>query len=309
MRVAFVDELIALAERDPSVWLLTGDLGFSVLERFRDRFGDRFLNVGVAEQLMIGAAAGLATCGKKVFVYSIANFPVMRALEQIRNDVCYHALDVTVVTVGAGVVYGSAGYTHHGLEDMAVMRALPGMTVVSPADAAETRWAMRAIGEQGGPAYLRLDKAGGPPVHTEAVRSAWGSALTLRPGSDVAILSCGAMVNVSLQVADELAGHQIEAQVLSVPVISPLDDEALRAAAGTGLLVVVEEHAPTGGLYSAVVEALGGNPVPTLRFGYDHPTDPTLGTCDYMRRNSGLDSATIVAAVRARLAADTQSAS
>lgn len=304
MRGAFIEELVTLAERDASIWLLTGDLGFTVLEPFRDRFPDRFLNVGVAEQLMIGAAAGLASCGKKVFVYSIANFPVMRGLEQIRNDVCYHGLDVTVVTVGAGVVYGTAGYTHHGLEDMAVMRVLPGMTVISPADAMETRWAVRSLGQRKGPAYLRLDKAGGPMVHETEIERPWGSALEVRQGTDLAFLSCGAMVNVCVGAAEALKADGIQAQVLSVPVVSPLDVGAVRTAAGSGLLVVVEEHAPVGGLYSAVVEALGDDPVRTLRFGFERTPDATLGSCDYLRRRVGLDPVTIANAVRDRLAAD-----
>src|SRR5262249_13809462 len=141
MRAAFIKTLYELAERDERVWLLTGDLGFTVLEDFARRFPERYLNVGVAEQNMTGVAAGLARCGKVVFTYSIANFPTLRCLEQIRNDVCYHEANVKVVSVGGGFAYGAAGYTHHGVEDLGALRLLPGMTVVAPGDPVETRLA------------------------------------------------------------------------------------------------------------------------------------------------------------------------
>src|SRR5438874_9377638 len=143
MRTAFVDTLCELAERDDRIWLLCGDLGYSILERFADRFPERYVNVGVAEQNMTGVAAGLALCGKVVFTYSIANFPVMRCLEQIRNDVCYHDANVKVVAVGGGFAYGALGMTHHATEDLAVLRALPRMTVVAPGDPVETDAAVR----------------------------------------------------------------------------------------------------------------------------------------------------------------------
>ena len=145
MRTAFIDTLCQLAAEDERIWLLTGDLGYSVLERFATRFPERYVNVGVAEQNMVGVAAGLARCGKMPWVYSIANFPTFRCLEQIRNDVCYHNGNVKVVAVGAGFAYGPHGYTHHGLEDVAILRALPNMTVVAPADPVETRLATIAI--------------------------------------------------------------------------------------------------------------------------------------------------------------------
>jgi transketolase C-terminal domain/subunit len=148
MRGAFVDALMALAEHDERVWLLTGDLGYTVLERFRDRFPDRFVNAGVAEQNMTGVAAGLALSGNVVFTYSIANFPTIRCLEQVRNDVCYHNLDVKIVAVGGGVVYGPLGYTHHAIEDLAIMRALPNVAVVAPGDPVEVRLAVPAIARQ-----------------------------------------------------------------------------------------------------------------------------------------------------------------
>ena len=145
MRTAFIDTLCELAERDPRIWLLTADLGYSVLERFAARFPHRYINVGVAEQNLTGIAAGLARCGKIVFTYSIANFPTLRCLEQIRNDVCYHQANVKIVAVGGGFAYGTLGYTHHGLEDLGIMRTLPHMTVIAPGDPTETRLATSAV--------------------------------------------------------------------------------------------------------------------------------------------------------------------
>src|SRR5689334_14978381 len=147
MRTSFIEALCEVAEQNDRVWLLTADLGYSVLERFASRFPRRYMNVGVAEQNLIGVAAGLARCGKIPFVYSIANFPTLRCLEQIRNDVCYHHGNVKVVAVGGGFSYGAQGYTHHGIEDLSIMRSLPGMTVVAPADPTEARLATSALAE------------------------------------------------------------------------------------------------------------------------------------------------------------------
>ena len=143
MRTSFIDTLCQVAENDRRVWLVTGDLGYSVLEKFSSKFPERYLNAGVAEQNMVGVAAGLAMTGKVVFVYSIANFPTLRCLEQVRNDVCYHKLSVKIVAVGCGLAYGGHGYTHHGVEDLGVMSLLPHMTVIAPGDPVETRWATR----------------------------------------------------------------------------------------------------------------------------------------------------------------------
>jgi len=183
MRTAFIKTLCELAEQDERIWLLCGDLGYSVLEGFSSRFPNRFVNVGVAEQNMTGIAAGLALSGKVVFIYSIANFPVMRCLEQIRNDVCYHNLNVKIVTVGGGLTYGSLGYTHHGVEDIAVMRVLPNMTVIAPGDPVEARLATQAILNTPGPCYLRLGKAGEPVVHQIEPEFQVGKAISLQLGS------------------------------------------------------------------------------------------------------------------------------
>ncbi len=257
MRNTFMETLLDLAEHDERIWLLTADLGYSVMEPFIARFPDRFVNVGVAEQNMIGIAAGLAHSGLKPFVYSIANFPTLRCLEQIRVDVCYHQADVTIVAVGGGLAYGAQGYTHHGVEDLAVMRSLPGMTVVAPADPVETRLATHALAEYKGPAYLRLGKAKEPVLHTREPRFQLGKAITLRQGSDLTIITTGAMLGDALHAADELKSEGIRARLISMPTLKPIDDIAIcRAAEQTGAILTVEEHSVTGGLGSAVADVL-----------------------------------------------------
>jgi transketolase len=294
VRNTFVNTLCDLAEQDERVWLLCGDLGYSVLERFSSRFPRRYINVGVAEQNMVGVAAGLALSGKVVFTYSIANFPVMRCLEQLRNDVCYHNLSVKTVAVGAGLPYGTHGYTHHGVEDIAVMRTLPNMTVVAPGDPVETRLATAALLAHEGPGYLRLGKGGEPTIHQSAPDFQLGQALTLREGDDVAIISTGAILAEAVTAADLLATQGIHAGVLSMPTVQPLDTAAvLRAAEHSPLVVTVEEHRPVGGLGSAVAETLACAPGPHARLLTCGVTIPpsVVGSGAYLRERNGLDAA------------------
>jgi transketolase len=306
MRTSFVETLCEAAGADGRVWLLTADLGYSVLERFAARFPGRYVNVGVAEQNMIGIAAGLARSGAVVFVYSIANFPTFRCLEQVRNDVCYHGADVKVVSVGGGFAYGPQGYTHHGLEDLAVMRALPGMTVVAPGDPAEARLATRALAARPGPAYLRLGKAREPAVHAGEPAFALGRALEVRPGRDVTLISTGGMLAETAAAAGRLAREGIDARVLSMHTLKPLDADAVRRAAReTAAVVTVEEHSVTGGLGSAVAEVLAecGAAVPLCRWGAPDEPRHDVGSQAYLRRLCGdLDDLVRAACGRRRAA-------
>ena len=259
MRTAFIEALCEVAAEDERVWLLNGDLGYSVLERFSARFPSRSVNVGVAEQNMTGLAAGLAMCGKVVFTYSIANFPTLRCLEQVRNDVCYHNLDVKVVAVGGGLAYGTQGYTHYAIEDLAVMRALPNMTVIAPGDPAETRAAVRALVETPGPCYLRLGKAGEPDVHREPPPFVRGRAIKLRGGADAALLSTGGMLKTAAEAAELCEARGLGVALYSVPWVKPLDEELVRElGASVPLIVTVEEARASGGLGGAVAELLAG---------------------------------------------------
>lgn len=302
MRTTFVETLCAVAERDERVWLLTADLGFSVLEPFRDRFPGRYVNVGVAEQNLIGVAAGLARCGKVAFVYSIANFPTLRCLEQIRNDVCYHEGDVKVVAVGGGFTYGAQGYTHHGVEDLAVLRTLPGMTVVAPADPVETRAATRAVARHPGPCYLRLGKAKEPVVHAAEPPFALGRAITVRDGRDVTLVSTGGLLRECVAVADRLGALGAGARVVSMHTLKPLDEEAvLRAARETGGIVTAEEHSVTGGLGSAVADVLALSGVRCgffRKFGVPDGLYHRVGSQEYMRGLCGDLYETVLPLVR-----------
>lgn len=259
MRTAFINQLCALAQQDERIWLVCGDLGYSVLEVFSDRFPDRYLNAGVAEQNMTGIAAGLALTGKTVFTYSIANFPVMRCLEQIRNDVCYHDLNVKIVAVGGGLAYGSHGYTHHGVEDLAVMSAMPNLIVAAPGDPIEARAITSILASHLGPAYLRLGKAGEPVLHAEDTKVTLGKAIQVTNERDLTIISIGGMLGTVMEANEVLRRQGIQPRILSIPFLVPLDSAAiLDAAENTGAILTVEEHGP-GGLGTAVAETLAMN--------------------------------------------------
>lgn len=304
MRTAFIEALCEVAERDERVVLVCGDLGYSVLEVFAERFPDRFLNAGVAEQNMTGVAAGLAMTGKTVVTYSIANFPVMRCLEQIRNDVCYHDLDVKIVAVGGGYAYGAQGYTHHGVEDLAVTRVLPGMTVMAPGDPVEARLAVRALLARHGPAYLRLGKAGEKVVHRSEPAFAIGRAIPMSEGTDLTLVSTGGVLPMSVEAVRVLAEQGVRARLLSMPCIEPLDEPAVLAAAEeTGLIVTVEEHGP-GGLTSAVAEVLAfrASAAPLVPIRLPRRAMHHAGDQEQLRAAHGLSVEGIVSSVRAALA-------
>lgn len=285
MRTAFIEALCDVAERDPRVWLLTADLGYSVVEKFADRFPDRFLNAGVAEQNMTGVAAGLALSGKVVFTYSIANFPVMRCLEQIRNDVCYHNANVKVVAVGGGFAYGPHGYTHHALEDLAVMRALPNMIVLAPGDPLETRAIVPAVAAHEGPCYIRLGKAGEPVVHTDPPQFELGRSVRLRTGSAVTLISTGGMLRTAMETAALLEKGGLSCGVLSMPCVQPIDAEALSETAP--LLATIEEHAERGGLHSAVLEVMPPGKR-CIRFAVPSGLTFAVGSQKYLNELAGL---------------------
>lgn len=305
MRDAFVAELSEIAAVDPSVMLITGDLGFGVLTDFADRFPDQFINAGVAEQNMTGLAAGLALEGHKVFTYSIANFTTLRCLEQLRNDVCYHDADVTAVAVGGGFSYGQLGMSHFATEDLAILRALPGMTVVAPSDAWETRLLTRQMVARPGPKYLRLDKGrANLPVNDADVTL--GKVRKVRDGDDVTLITIGAILSEALKAAATLESEGINARVLSVHTLKPLDAEPLVAAArDTGAIVTIEEHNIIGGLGGAVAELLlnkGAMPAGWGTVGLADCYPTIVGDQDYLRAAYGMDSAAIAAAARAVLA-------
>ena len=309
MRNAFIDTLIAAAEKNPNIWLLSGDLGFSVLEPFAARFADRFVNVGVAEQNMAGMAAGIALSGKTVFIYSIGNFPTFRCLEQLRNDVCHHAADVKVVAVGGGYAYGSQGYTHHAIEDVAIMSALPGIEVFAPCDPAETRAATQRIAASGKPSYLRLSRAGEPALGAGNPNDPYRPRL-LRSGSDVVILASG---------ADRVArrwrrlNSSAPKGSTSVSSASPASSRWMRASCGRSrgdarLIATLEEHVLRGGLHAAVVAALACVPgrAPVLGLGIpEQLSDMSVaGSRDALLAAAGLSPPAVAARIKQAIAGE-----
>jgi transketolase len=260
MRDAFATKICELAAQDERIWLLTGDLGHHVLEKFAECFPNRYINVGVAEQNMSGVATGLALCGKIVFTYSLPTFLLFRSLEQIRNDIAYHNVNVKLVGIGGGVSYGALGYTHFGVEDVAITRILPNMAVVSPGDPIETRLATQAVVDWQGPCYLRLGKSQAPIVHHTDPDFKIGKAILVREGVDVTLIGTGSALPDVVQAAELLANQHISAEVLSMPTVKPLDEERLLQAINTTrLLCVVEEHGEIGGLADAVARCLVDN--------------------------------------------------
>ncbi len=293
MRTAFIETLNELADKDPRVCLIVGDLGYSVIEEFANKHPDQFVNAGVAEQNMIGLAVGMALSGKVVFTYSIGNFGTLRCLEQIRNDVCYHRANVKVVTVGGGLAYGNLGVTHHASEDVAIMRALPNMTVVAPGDPVEARLATRAVVALDGPAYLRLGKAGEPIVHADEPSFTLGRAITMREGSDLTLIASGSMLATSDRVAAQLTEKGLSVRLLSMHTIKPLDrDAVVRAATETRFVFTLEEHSIEGGLGGAVAEVMAELDVSRAllkRIGLRPQFNAEVGDQKYLKSLHGLD--------------------
>jgi transketolase len=298
MRTAFLQTLFELAKQDERIVFITGDLGYTVVEPFMNELPKQFVNAGVAEQNMTGMAVGMALSGKIVFTYSIANFPTLRCLEHIRNDVCYHHANVKIVAIGGGFAYGAMGVTHHATEELGIMRMLPGIAVMAPGDPVEARHATRAVVEQPGPCYLRLGKAGEPTVHKGNIDFKIGKAIQLRDGEDLTLISTGSMLQTAVNVAERLASQGITTRVLSMHTLKPLDKDAvLSAAQETRAITTLEEHSVIGGLGSAVAEVLAEVDevrVPFRRIGLPSSFSPHIGSQEYMREKHGLDVDSLV---------------
>lgn len=298
MRTAFIETLFTLAKNDDRIVLITGDLGFRVVTPFMEHLPQQFVNAGVAEQNMTGMAAGMAFSGKIVFTYSIANFPTLRCLEHIRNDVCYPNANVKIVAIGGGFAYGAMGITHHAVEDLGVMRMLPDMVIVAPGDPVETRKATRAVYEHNGPCYLRLGKAGEPTVHKTDIEFRLGKAIKLREGKDVTLISTGAMLQTAIRVGEQMETMGLSMRILSMHTLKPLDEQAvIDAACETRAIATLEEHSIIGGLGSAVAEVLAEKEdikVPFKRIGLPSSFSTHVGSQEYLRLQHGLTDESII---------------
>lgn len=300
MRDTFVRTLIALAKENPNIELITGDLGFGVLKPFWEQLPDQFINAGIAEQNMTSAAAGMALEGKTVFTYSIGNFPTLRCLEQIRNDCAYHGANVKIVCVGGGFVYGSLGMSHHATEDIAVMRALPGVAVLCPGDLVEAEEATKAIAKYPGTCYLRLGRGGEKRIHDHIDNFEIGKAIKIHDGEKIAIFSTGAIFEEVADAEAILAEHDIYPAVYTFPTVKPIDRAAIvRCAVDFDMIVTVEEHNIVGGFGSAVAEVLAELPerASLLRVGIHDTYSSIVGSQKYLRSQFGLDSGGIATQV------------
>jgi transketolase len=255
MRNAFAKSVAEFADVYPGLVMLAGDIGNRLFDRFREKYPDRFYNCGVAEANMTGVASGLAASGLRPITYTITPFNTVRCLEQIRLDICYPNLPVIVVGTGAGLSYAGLGATHHSMEDIAILRTLPNMHVVCPADPVEVRLAIKDALRLARPTYIRLGKKGEPVIHTSEPDFQVGRGITVRDGRDLVILSVGNMLGLALNCAQQLQGAGVSARVVSMHTVKPLDDELLLAAfSDCKLVVVLEEHGLAGGAGSAVLE-------------------------------------------------------
>lgn len=298
MRKAFIEALVELADRDPRVVLLTADLGFTVVEEFARRNPDRFLNVGVAEQNMIGVATGLATRGFIPFCYSIATFASMRPYEQIRNGPVLHRLPVRIVGIGGGFAYGSAGITHHALEDIGLARLQPGLSVIAPAEDRQASEALRRTYDLPGPVYYRVGKDPISVVELDG-RFRPGRLELIGEGGEVLLMTYGAITKNVVEAAARLERGGTSTNVAVVACLQPLaDDELAQAIAGRRLVVTVEEHYRTGGLGSLVAEHLASTAgsVPLLRLGVDRALTGRTGSESWFRQKFGLTPVAIDAA-------------
>jgi len=298
VRNAFAEEITRLGREDPRVVLLSGDIGNKLFDKFREHSPTRFFNCGVAEANMMGVAAGMALNGLRPVVYTITPFTTTRCFEQIRVDVCYHDAPVVIVGTGAGLSYAELGPTHHSLEDMAILRTLPGMTVLAPCDSVELRGLLRAALRQRGPVYMRIGKKGEPVIHTREPDVAIGRALTVRPGEKVCLVSTGNIMPVVLEAAAALEARGLSPRVESFHTVKPLDEERLAELfARMALVVTIEEHGRAGGLGGSIAEwRAARDPLPArlLAFGTGDAFLHQVGSQEYARHHFGLHTQNIV---------------
>ena len=254
MRTAFINQLIEEAKANEKIFLLVGDLGFSVIEPFAEQFSDRYLNVGIAEQNMAGIAAGLAIEGYCVYIYSIGNFPTLRCMEQIRYDICYHNLNVKIVAVGGGYAYGSLGASHHATEEIGMLRTIPNLVVCAPGDPAEAKAITTFCSNHIGPCYIRLGKAGEPDVHSKPIKLTKGEIIPIESDYPVAVFSTGSMLKY---IIDFIKINNINASVYSFPFVKPIDKNTLSMIVKKHQkIITIEEHQAQAGFGSAILEAV-----------------------------------------------------
>lgn len=291
MRTAFINTLIELAKKDENIYLLTSDLGYSVLEGFIREFPKRFINCGIAEQNIVGMAAGLALAGKKPYIYSIIPFIVLRCLEQLRNDVCYQNLDVKIVATGAGFTYGALGLTHFAIEDIGVLRSIPNMTILCPADPVETRELVLKSYYLKNPTFIRLSKGGEKTIYKFPPNIELGKPSLLKDGRDGIIIATGIFVEIGLELIEKLKQSGYNLKLLSMHTLKPINRKSLlKELEGQKLVITLEEHNILGGLGSAIAEILIESDCRGRfkTFGIPDEYSREVGNAEYLRKNCGL---------------------
>lgn len=304
MRNAFADEITRLAQQDERIVLLSGDIGNKLFDKFKDVDESRFYNCGVAEANMMGVAAGMALSGLRPVIYTITPFTTTRCFEQIRVDACYHKAPVIIVGTGSGLSYAELGPTHHSLEDIAILRTLPGLQVMAPCDTTELRLGLRCAVKESGPVYIRIGKKGEPAIHSGTPDLRIGKAIVVREGTDVSMLATGTIMPEVLKAADILGVRGISCEVVSFHTVKPLDSEHLTLASKrVKLLATIEEHSLIGGLGSAVAEwrAVMNSATPLISIGTPDEFMHEVGTQEYARHKYGLTPENIASRILSAL--------
>lgn len=302
MRTTFINTLTDLAKNDERIIILTGDLGFSVFENFKNEFPDRYINVGISEQNMVGLASGMALRGKKVYVYSIIPFIIMRAFEQIRIDICYQDLDVKLVGVGGGLAYGPAGATHHAIVDLALMRSLPNMNVISPGDPIEAKSAVIQSYNNDKPTYIRLSRNGEPCIHDEKEKVTINNIKRVVEGNKVLILTTGNMLEEGKKIHEILFKNNILIGLYSVHTLKPIDKKTIIEAANKyDFIITLEEHNIIGGLFSSVSEVLMKQNINSFKklkkvipYAINDEFSHNVGSQNFIRKSYGIDEKQLV---------------
>lgn len=298
MRKTFVDTLTEIARKDEKTMLVIGDTGFSVFESFEAEFKERFVNVGIAEQNFVAFAAGLSAMGINTFAYNVISFMTLRGMEQIMLDICYQENPVKLVGVGGGFAYGPAGPTHHSLQDIAMMRLLPGMTVVCPGDPIEMRATVIAAAGMNTPIYIRIGRSIDPIVHhNELSEFKIGKAIQMKTGENGVLFATGTMLKDAVVACEKLEKYGINIALYSMHTIKPLDEAVIKKYASKGMpIFTVEEHSIIGGLGSAVAEVIAENTynVQLKRFGVPDVFAPVTGSREYLNALFKIDADSMV---------------
>lgn len=294
MRDGIINEIYNIMAKNKDTYMLTGDLGYNTLEKIEKGFSERFINVGVAEQNMIGIASGLALSGKKIYIYSIIPFLIMRCYEQIRNDICYHDLDITLIGIGAGLAYGILSNTHFALEDIAILRPLPNMNIFSPSDEIEAVAGIKYLASYKHPAYIRVGLREEATINISNYKFHFGKASVIQRGADITIFTTGSITDEVIKASKMLESFKrIVPTIINIHTIKPLDKAfILKEAKEAKVIFTVEEHGIIGGLGSAISEIVSESYYPkrVIKIGTQDLSVKFVGTRSYLRKTLGLDA-------------------